>query len=407
MSEILFLGVPSFGHINPTIGLIAELVKRGERVTYFASAKFREPIEAAGAELKCYGEDLDMFAVPRDGRAPAEPSPRMRVLAAGPAIVSDILAQTRGRRFDCLIHSAAFPFADVVAQILGVPSVSSLGIFLGLDMFLSPARGPSHFIGTPLEPIYRGTAQALVDAYGIDMPEDPIDLMLSKGDLNLVYTSRYFAGGLPYFDDSFLFIGPPVYDRKETTEFPLEALDGKSVLYISLGTVFSGFDQRLYGIFFDAFRDWDGIVVLSAYKIDYTVFDIPSNFIISDYVPQNAVLKRATAAITHCGMNSLNDILAHQVPFVALPLGADQPLLAARAESLDATITLDATTLTPGQLSEAVAKVTSEPRYRAGMQRIVDSFAEAGGFPKAADAILDLVRTKSRGRHFRARPPAH
>jgi UDP:flavonoid glycosyltransferase YjiC (YdhE family) len=61
MSNVLFHGVPSHGHVNPTIGLVQELVARGESVTYFASSDFREKIERAGASFKAYEQDLDMF----------------------------------------------------------------------------------------------------------------------------------------------------------------------------------------------------------------------------------------------------------------------------------------------------------------------------------------------------------
>ena len=61
MSNVLFLGMPSHGHVNPTIGLVAELVRRGERVTYFASEMFRSRIEGAGATYRGYTSDLDLF----------------------------------------------------------------------------------------------------------------------------------------------------------------------------------------------------------------------------------------------------------------------------------------------------------------------------------------------------------
>lgn len=35
MSKVLFLNIPSHGHINPTLGLVNELHKQGEEITYF------------------------------------------------------------------------------------------------------------------------------------------------------------------------------------------------------------------------------------------------------------------------------------------------------------------------------------------------------------------------------------
>ena len=77
------------------------------------------------------------------------------------------------------------------------------------------------------------------------------------------------------------------------------------------------------------------------------------------YVPQGEILKHATAAITHAGMNSISDLLAAEVPFVCLPLGADQPALASRARELGATVVLDHATATADQLAEAVERVST------------------------------------------------
>ena len=142
---------------------------------------------------------------------------------------------------------------------------------------------------------------------------------------------------------------------------------------------------------------WDGVVVMTAYGIDTTAWRTPANFIVRPYVPQGEILKRATAAITHAGMNSLSDLLAAEVPFVCLPMGADQPALASRARELGATIVLEHATATAEQLSDAVQRVTTEPSFRERMRTIADSFRAAGGYPKAADAVFALKRTRGIG----------
>lgn len=40
MSKILILNIPMHGHINPTIALTKELVKRGHDVTYLINEEF-------------------------------------------------------------------------------------------------------------------------------------------------------------------------------------------------------------------------------------------------------------------------------------------------------------------------------------------------------------------------------
>ena len=57
MSKVLFLNTPANGHVNPTLGLVNELVKQGEEVIYFCSEEYKERIEKAGAIFKSYGEN--------------------------------------------------------------------------------------------------------------------------------------------------------------------------------------------------------------------------------------------------------------------------------------------------------------------------------------------------------------
>ena len=40
MSKVLFLNIPSHGHINPTLGLVEGLVKQGDEVLYFTTEEF-------------------------------------------------------------------------------------------------------------------------------------------------------------------------------------------------------------------------------------------------------------------------------------------------------------------------------------------------------------------------------
>ena len=49
--HIAFVSLGAFGHINPTLALVTELVKKGVRVTYFTTEAFRTIIEPTGAKF--------------------------------------------------------------------------------------------------------------------------------------------------------------------------------------------------------------------------------------------------------------------------------------------------------------------------------------------------------------------
>jgi UDP:flavonoid glycosyltransferase YjiC (YdhE family) len=54
VSTVAFLNIGMHGRVNPTLPVVAELVRRGHSVTYHTSPAFRAEIEAAGATVCLY-----------------------------------------------------------------------------------------------------------------------------------------------------------------------------------------------------------------------------------------------------------------------------------------------------------------------------------------------------------------
>ncbi|RRH46635.1 glucosyltransferase, partial [Clostridioides difficile] len=53
MSKIVFFSIPAYGHTNPTIEVVRELVDRGNEVLYYSFNEFKDKIEGAGAKFIC------------------------------------------------------------------------------------------------------------------------------------------------------------------------------------------------------------------------------------------------------------------------------------------------------------------------------------------------------------------
>jgi len=116
-----------------------------------------------------------------------------------------------------------FPLGNIISQILKIPSISSFAVFATLKDFKSkslPFMNEELIKNHPVMDNYKKTAKRLNDIYNVKMPTNMFDLFFSKGDLNIAYTSKYFISHIEYYDDSFIFIGPPIYDRKENIDFP-------------------------------------------------------------------------------------------------------------------------------------------------------------------------------------------
>ncbi|QWU14815.1 glycosyltransferase, MGT family [Paenibacillus sophorae] len=396
MSEVLFLSIPAHGHVNPTLGLVNELINQGEEVTYFCTEEFKEKIEKTGAEFKSYKVE-SIFANRKDNTPQDTGLERLfdninEALKSSDKIIEDVLDQIKDKHFDYIMYTAMYPFGNAFAQILKIPSVSSFAVFATPKELMAQHKEFNNeelMKNHPVMETYKKVTKQLKEAYGVEMPDNLMSLFFNKGDINIAYTSKYFVSHPEYYDDSFKFIGPPIYDRQENLDFPFERLEGKKVVYISLGTVFNT-DTKLYELFFKTFANSDAVVVMTAYNVDLSEFEIPGHFIVRNFVPQSEILKYTDVAITHAGMNSTSDLLYNNVPFVAIPIGADQPYMAGRSAELGAAISLDKDTLTPDLLKDSVEKVLNDPSYVENIKKISDSFKQAGGYKKAVEEIFKL-----------------
>ncbi len=393
MSKVLFINGPFHGHINPTLALAEELVKRGEEITYFSSEEFREKIEKTGAGFKNYGK------IPSISIESEKLGPQVFIelvdglIRFGDKLISNILPQLEAEKYNYVIHDSMLGCGNIIAKILNIPSVSS---FAGYAVAHLPKLDDASLTNIPKLKEYFIIKNKLKDTYGIEI-SNIMDVPNLKGDLNLVWTSSYFTAGFESFDQSFKFVGPPDYGRNEDMDFPFQELLGKKVIYISIGTAnFNNADtKRLYDIFFRAFENSDVVVVMTAYNIDVTNYNIPQNYIVRNYVPQSKILKYTSVAVSHGGMNSTSDILLNSIPMVLVPFKGDQIVIASRVAELGAGINLQKGLLTAENFKDAVEKVLSENCYAENARKISDSFITAGGTLRAVDEILKFKKDRN------------
>jgi len=104
-------------------------------------------------------------------------------------------------------------------------------------------------------------------------------------------------------------------------------------------------------------------------------------------VPQIEVLKRAALCITHAGINTALESLAEGVPMVAIPIGFDQPGIAARIAYHGVGEFIEVEELTQENLSELIQKVLKNPGYRDKARYFQKVTAETHGLDIAADVI--------------------
>ncbi|HZB43281.1 MAG TPA: glycosyltransferase [Ilumatobacter sp.] len=115
---------------------------------------------------------------------------------------------------------------------------------------------------------------------------------------------------------------------------------------------------------------------------------------VEQFVPQHQVLAGCRAVVCHGGSGSLMAALAHGVPVVLLPMGADQPDNADRCEQLGCGLVLDPVDATAGDIATAIQRVIEEPSYGISAGRLAD---EVAAQPPVADLpeLIGLLRRRT------------
>lgn len=316
MSKLLFISLPAHGHINPTIGLVSELIKRGDEVVYITAEEFRDKFEKVGSKFIGYNFEggsasLNIKEIAKNA---SNSNNLINVVKkvmeefmikygiAGKKTIE--LALEQSEEFDYLVVDEIFPLdLNEVIEKLKIKKVIST-----ITMFALNDKLKSSMFTTFLPSIMKNENDI---CHGFDKLTSGKKKSNRKIDLNMVFTSEYFQPYSEEFDSSFKFVGPSIFNRNELTDF------------------------NFYKNCFEAlgFRDDIDIIMCIGKRINRNDLGaIPKNFKLYDYIPQLEVLKQADLFITHGGMNSTNEALYNNLPLIIVPQFGDQATVAKRVQ---------------------------------------------------------------------------
>ncbi|MDC0705918.1 MULTISPECIES: macrolide family glycosyltransferase [Priestia] len=396
MARVLFINGGSEGHINPTIAVVQELISRGEEVVYFSIEAFRERIEKTGADVRTFDGQKFLKAFISGGRNYL-PERINGLLHTADIIIPSVLEQIQGEHFDYIIHDSMFGCGRLLSQILKLPATNSCTSFAQNELsfkrmyeHLSQSIPPEH--ANRINSDFQSLTRKIKEKYGVEITS-PYEVFCNPAPLTIVYTTREFQPFRETFDQTYKFVGPSIPAMETQGSFDFSVLKGKSLIYISLGTVFNQ-EIDFYKLCFKAFENTDYTVVMSiGGKTQLSdLGKIPKNFIVKNYVPQTEVLKYTKLFITHGGMNSTNEGLYYGIPLIVIPQSADQPVIAQQVESLGAGIKLQMQGLTVSHLCKTVDYVLGHPSFHKALTDIRKSFQKSGGYQQAVDEIFTFKR---------------
>ena len=396
MSKIVFLNIPAHGHVNPTLPLVQELVRRGEQVLYYNTEDFRPQIERTGASFRAYPDtEMTPAAIANALRAGNITNFSVMVLQTTEKILTFLLEDLPSEAPDLIIFDSLALWGKMAATLLNVRVGATISHFI-IDFPLSTLGAREVLLmlrqALPNVPGLVMARRQLIRRFGKAAfpPAKPLFPMRDK--LNLVFTSRELQPEMHMIDATFRFVGPSINpeSREVRDTFPLP--DARPVIYLSLGTVHHA-TPAFFRYYFDTFRDYPAQFIISAgNQMDLKQLgEIPPNFIVRRSVPQLDVLQHTDIFITHGGMNSVHEGLYFGVPLVVIPQHFEQLMNGKCAETRGAAIVLDDYRrhgrITASRIRDAVERMVSEPQFRSAARQLQQTLRSTGGYSQAADEI--------------------
>jgi len=406
---------PGTGHINPMTALARRLEQRGHRVVIFGIADCESRVRAAGIDFHQIGA-LDyqpgtLAALDRRlGELHGLATFRFtadRVKNTARMVLRDSPAAVLAEHCDALLCDEA-DMGSTVAEHLRLPFVS-IAFFPPLiqddriPAFCFPWRSDtgslarlrnrlgfrllSHFAA----PIYKVVNEQRA-TWGLPPTKRATDALSPLAQITQLPRALEFD--IPNLPPNLHYTGPFVDARQRPPiDFPWDELNGRPLVYASLGTLQNG-AKDVFRTIAEACAPLGCQLVLSlGGGLSPDCFpDLPGSPIVVGYAPQLELLKRASVCITHAGLNTVLESLAEGVPLVALPLGNDQPGVAARLHARGAGLVIPRSGLSVSRLRTAVRAALIDPHYRTAAQIIQSAIHSTDALDMAADIVEQSLR---------------
>ena len=371
------------GHVEPLLPIALEAAAAGDAVAVAGAHGQLPPVAALG---------LPVFGLGRRTRnAPRKRLPLLEVdlererrdfrdrfvRRQARARVPEVLDVCETWEPDLVVCDETDYGGMVAAELLGLPHatvlVTAAGSLATADVVAEPLDELRVEHGLPPDPELTAPARHLVLSPFPPSFRDP----------------RF---PLPPTAHSFRPTAPPAAAAADEPPWP-RGRPGAPIVYFTLGTEFNVESGDLFS------RVLEGLVELPVNILVTVGVDIepaelgplPPHVHAAQFVPQALVLPHASAVVSHGGSGTVIATLAHGLPQVVVPMGADQPLNASRCEQLGVGRALDPVRATPADFRDAVAAVLADPSYRSAAARIRAEIETLPGPPSAVEQLRRLA----------------
>jgi MGT family glycosyltransferase len=377
-------------HMHPHLAVVAELVRRGHRVTYLVGGHLADLARPTGADVIGY-ESLLPGSPSTPASWPDDDTAGMRMFLDDQIhVLPQVQAELDCDRPDIVLHDIGGMAGPVAADLWGIPSAQ-----------LSPSavawEGYHEDMADVLEPIYGSPAGwAYLKAFdhwlaasGTSLTFDDVT---GKPRRCLALIPRVMQPNADRVDgDRYRFVGPCIDPRRENPGDWVPPRGDGPLTLLAFGTAYT---DRI-DVYRNAIEGLDGagwrLVIATGRVRPEELGAVPDWVQLRATVPQPAVLRAADTFVTHAGMGSCTEGLWYGVPMVAIPQAVDQPSNADQLQAIGVGRHLTADPPSPAEIRTAVTDITADPQVRLRLNVIRDELHRVGGPTHAADAVEDVA----------------
>jgi UDP:flavonoid glycosyltransferase YjiC (YdhE family) len=316
--KVLCTCLPGHGHFNPMLAMARALADAGHHVAFSTAQAFCPRIEAAGFETFPAGLSLAEQVAegkrrfPEDDRLPGRQRfetfvPKMLAGVAAPSRADELVAIVRRFGPDVVLHDETEFAGPVAAAAAGVPwADQSVGILRPLGMARLAAQ--------VLEPVWR--------RWGVDL--GPYGGMFAYLYLDVCPPS------LQSPEVSLIEVAHPVknvdIEPAPDERLPewVAGLPPVPTIYVSLGTIFNQ-NLGVFAAILEALREEDvNVIVTVGPDNDPAALGAqPPHVHVERFISQSLLLPHCDLVVNQGG-TAILPILAHGLPLLILPQGANQ-----------------------------------------------------------------------------------
>ena len=395
MADILFMMWPEPGHLNPTFRIAKTLKAHGHRIVYAQLYDFEDYIRGQGFEF------IPFFG----GLVPKGYQTRRNYTVSihgDLMVLCDRLARKQQKTtINFMKEVVENIFERVNPHMVLIDSYNAK--FLMPEM---PAGGPACILLNPIliEPYRNMNSSFLTSMTTLILCPKEFELPQLEWPANFHHVEASCD-----------------MERKVRPGFPWDRIDeSKKLLYCALGTQghwqYEGDDyeskQRNGLRFLQAVltamadhADWQLVMVVDPHISAEALHSVPPNAVLVDYAPQSQLLKRASLAITHGGLNTVKDCILLGVPMLVFPIWGDQFGTALRVAFHGLGLTKELQTATAESISSMITTVEGDSGFKSRIEAMRKIFLERENEHRAAkiieDRLAESLKARSAGSRVR------